>query len=118
MVLTAKKGAAEKWNISTYELLDIGQTGSPKEKEAYEFTARRNTWRKNKPKDGWVIFKYAAIPDNQYKEEDRKIIECFLREKHGPLKCGTNFNADFNRHNAVKILNSGKYKPLKDKYLA
>jgi len=118
LVLTAKKSKRGKWNPLSYEIIDLGQTGgNPKEKESYDFSERKKIWIKTKQKNGYVVFKFANMPENQYKEDDRKIIECFLREKHGPLKCGPNYAADFNKGNVIKILNSRKYKPLYDKYL-
>lgn len=118
MVIAARKGSKNNWIPSSYELIDIGQTAGPSEESSYDFGLRKGCWERNKPKDSILIYKVAEVSGKDYDETTRKIMESYLRKYHDPLTCGVGNVIKHNPKNTVNILNSGKYKPLHDKYLS
>jgi len=114
MIIAGKKGSDGKWDTSTYELLDIGQSGEAVERLASH--DRENCWRQNKPEGSTLLFKFAAMPSKDYDETDRRIVECCLRTHHRPLPCGTECNQGYNRNDSVGITNTGRRAPLREKY--
>ncbi len=117
MVIAAKKGTRNNWIPSSYELIDIGQSTGPSDESLYPFELRKSCWERNKPKDSILIYKVAEVPVNDFDETDRRIMESYLRKYHEPLVCGTGDVLQYDNRNTVNILNSGKYKPLYDKYI-
>ena len=114
MIIAGKKTLDDKWDISTYKLLDIGQTGEAAERLASH--DREKCWKRNKPIGSTVLAKFAAMPSKDYDETDRRIVECCLRASHRPLPCGTECNQGYNRVDSVNIKNTGRYKPLRERY--
>lgn len=118
LVIAAKKGSHNNWIPSSYKLIDIGQSAGHSDESLYYFRLRKDCWERNKPEDSALIYKVAEIPDKDYDETARKTIESYMRKYHDPLVCGTGYVTEYDPENTVNILNSGKYKPLYDKYLS
>jgi hypothetical protein len=115
MVIAGKETAdGKQWDTSTYKLLDIGQSGDAATRLADH--DREECWKRNKPADSTLLFKFAPMPSDQYDETDRRIVECSLRASHRPLPCGTECNEGYNRMDSVRITNKGQCRPLRDNY--
>jgi hypothetical protein len=114
MVIAGRTGGDGKWNPSTYALLDIGQSGETADRLASH--DREECWKLKKPAGTTLLFKFAAMPSDQYDETERRIVECCLRAHHRPLPCGTECNEGYTRDDSVVITNTGQYSPLKQQY--
>jgi len=114
MVIAGQRGPDGGWLLSTYELLDIGQSGKGADRLADH--DREDCWKRNKPANSTVLFKFAAMPSEDYDKTDRRIVECCLRADHRPLPCGTECNQGYNRDDSVTITNKGSHEPLREKY--
>ena len=99
MVIAGKKGSEGKWDISTYKLLDIGQSREAADRLASH--DREECWEQNKPAGSTLLFKFAAMPSKDYDETNRRIVECCLRASHRPLPCGTECNQEYNRDDSL-----------------
>jgi len=114
MIIAGEKASDGKWDISTYRLLDIGQSGEAADRLASH--DREECWERNKPAGSTFLFKFAVMPSKDYDETDRRIAECCLRASHRPLPCGTECNQGYTRDDSVSIANTGQYKPLRERY--
>ena len=114
MIIAGRKTSDDKWNKDTYKLMDIGKAGDLADRLASH--DREECWKRNKPTGSTVLFKFAAMPSNNYDETDRRIVECCLRASHRPLPCGTECNQGYNRDDSVNITNTGQRAPLREKY--
>lgn len=114
MVIAGRKGRNGKWDISTYKLLDIGQSGKGADRLADH--DREDCWKRKKPAGSTILFKFAAMPSEDYDKTDRRIVECCLRAGHRPLPCGTECNEGYDRDDSVTITNKGSHAPLREKY--
>ena len=113
MVIAGLRTSNGKWDISSYELLDIGQSGETGVRlDTHE---RRNCWYEKKSSNKTILFKFAPMPSENYDETDRRIVECCLRAHTSPL-CGTECNEGYNRDDSVVITNRGKPAPLSETY--
>jgi len=113
MVLAGSKLDTGNWDTSSYELLDIGQSGETGVR--LDIHERRNCWSGRKSSNKTVVFKFAAMSSDKYDETDRRIVECCLRAHTRPL-CGTECNEGYNREDSVTITNAGMNAPLREEY--
>lgn len=114
MVIAGQKASDGKWDISTYNLLDIGQSGEAADRLGSH--DREACWKRNKAIDKTLLFKFAAMPSEHYDGTDRRVVECCLRASHRPLSCGTECNQGYNRDDLVTITNTGSHSPLRKSY--
>lgn len=113
MVLASLKSSAGSWDTSSYELLDIGQSGETGVR--LDIHERRDCWGRRKSSNKTIVFKFAVMSSEKYDETDRRIVECCLRAYTKPL-CGTECNEGYTREDSVSITNSGMNAPLKNEY--
>jgi len=112
MIITGLYGD-KGWKISSYKLLDIGQSGETGVR--LDTHNRRDCWEKHTPSGYTILYKFAPMPSENYDRTDRLIVECCLRS-HAKPPCGTECNEGFNREDLVFIKNTGKSSPLKPEY--
>jgi len=112
MVIAGRYGE-EGWRISTYKLLDIGQSGDSGVR--LDTHDRRPCWEDETPSGYTILYKFAPMASRDYDRTDRRIVECCLRSHERP-PCGTECNQGYNRDDTVVIRNTGKYAPLDSKY--
>jgi len=113
MVIAGSKTSDGNWGVPSYELLDIGQSGDTGVR--LDTHSRKDCWNDKKSLNKTILFKFAAMPSEDYNEMDRRIVECCLRAHTWP-PCGTECNEGYNREDFVTITNQGRYSPLKEEY--
>lgn len=113
MVIAGRQGEDGKWLISSYKLLDIGQSGESGVRLSGH--DRESCWNREKLRDSTLLYKFATMPSADYDETDRRIVECCLRAHTRP-PCGTECNEGYNRDDSVVITNTGKPAPLSETY--
>lgn len=113
MVIAGSKTSEGNWNIFSYELLDIGQSGDTGVR--LDTHDRRDCWNNKKSLNKTILFKFAAMPSEDYNEMSRRIVECCSRA-HARPPCGTECNEGYYREDFVTITNKGKYSPLEEEY--
>jgi hypothetical protein len=113
MVIAGSKLSNGSFSTSSYEVLDIGQSGESGVR--LDTHDRRDCWYNRKPANKTILFKFAAMPSDSYDETDRRILECCLRA-HTKPPCGTECNEGYKREDSVIITNKGNRTPLKEEY--
>jgi hypothetical protein len=113
MVIAGSKLSNGSFTTSSYEVLDIGQSGESGVR--LDTHDRRDCWYNRKPSNKTILFKFAAMPSDSYDETDRRIVECCLRA-HTKPPCGTECNEGYKREDSVIITNKGNRTPLKEEY--
>ena len=113
MIIAGSKTPSNEWSTSSYELLDIGQSGETGVR--LDTHDRRDCWHNEKSANKTILFKFARMPSSEYDETDRRIVECCLR-MHTRPPCGTECNEGYNREDSVTITNTGRYTPLSSTY--
>jgi hypothetical protein len=113
MVIAGSKLSNGSFSTSSYEVLDIGQSGETGVR--LDTHDRRDCWCNRKPANKTILFKFAAMPSDSYDETDRRIVECCLRA-HTKPPCGTECNEGYKREDSVIIINKGNRTPLKEEY--
>ena len=111
MVIAGREGGS--WLISSYKLLDIGQSGESGVRLSGH--DREPCWNQEKPSGSTLLYKFAPMPSADYDETDRRIVECCLRAHTRP-PCGTECNEGYNREDSVVITNTDKHEPLRVTY--
>jgi len=114
MVIAGQKGSDGRWDPTTYRLLDIGQSGDAADRLGSH--DREACWKRNKPQNSTLLYKFAAMRSADYDESDRRVVECCLRAHHRPLPCGSECNQGYNQATSVSITNTGARAPLREGY--
>lgn len=112
MVIGMKKGKGP-FDGEEKKLLDIGETENALKR--FKNHGRENLWEEEKPKGGFIYYKFAYMPLEEHDETDRQIVECCLRGNHPP-PVGKKCNEGYNRPDTVKIINKGLLEPLRGSY--
>ena len=113
LVIAGSKNSEGNWDTSSYDLLDIGQSGDAGAR--LDMHDRKDCWSRKKSSSKTLLFKFAPMQSENYTEIDRRIVECCLRA-HTKPPCGTECNQGYDREDSVVIKNKGRYAPLKEEY--